>query len=116
MSVNEVLKKLKVPSTLERAFITEIRKHRLPVPVAELYFHPTRKWRFDFAYIDRMIAVECEGGTWSKGRHTTGQGFEDDCTKYNNAVLLGWRVFRFTGTMIKDGTAMEVIARALGVK
>ena len=102
-------------SSLERAFLFHIRVAKLPVPVAELKFMPPRKWAFDFAWIAEKIAVECEGGTWSKkGRHTSGQGFEDDCVKYNQATLLGWRVFRFTGAHIQSGYAMEVMARALG--
>ena len=76
----------------------------------ECRFDPDRKWRFDMAWPDRMIAVEVEGGTWSHGRHTTGSGFERDCEKYNRAAQLGWRVFRFTGAMIRDGRALALIS------
>ena len=63
-------------------------------------------WRFDFADVDRKIAIECEGGTWSKGAHTRGGGYESDCDKYNHAQRLGWVVYRFTGGMIRDGRAV----------
>ncbi len=33
---------------------------------------------------------------------------------YNFAAMFGWRVFRFTGAMVKDGTALETIKQALG--
>lgn len=72
-----------------------------------------RDWRFDFAWPKRKIALEVEGGTWSRGRHTRGSGFEKDCEKYNEATLLGWRVMRVTGNMVKDGRALQVIERAL---
>lgn len=62
----------------------------------EYKFHPKRKWRFDSAWPEKMIAVEFEGGIWTNGRHTRGKGYENDCEKYNNALLLGWRVFRLT--------------------
>lgn len=65
-----------------------------------------RDWRFDFADIDRKIAIECEGGTWSGGRHTRGGGYEGDCEKYNHAQRLGWKVYRFTSAMISDGRAV----------
>lgn len=81
-------------------------------PVPEYHFHPTRKWRFDFAYPIKKIAVEIEGGVWTGGAHTRGRGFEEDCEKYNAATLLGWRVFRFTGEMVERGE-MSVVMRNL---
>jgi hypothetical protein len=81
----------------------------LPEPEEEYEFHPVRKWRFDFAWPGPddswKIAVEVEGGKWTKGRHQRPQGFEDDMEKYNTAVNMGWRVFRFTGDMVQDGRA-----------
>lgn len=59
-----------------------------------------------------MIAVEVEGGTWSGGRHTRGDGFEKDCEKYNTAALAGWRVLRFTGAQVQSGIAITVIEGA----
>jgi len=61
----------------------------------EYKFHPVRKWRFDFADPHGKVAVEIEGGAFSGGRHTRGAGFIADCEKYNAAILMGWRVFRF---------------------
>ena len=78
----------------------------------EATFHPTRKWRFDFV-LPNKIAVEVEGGVYTKGRHTTGAGFTKDCEKYNEAVILGWRVLRFTTQQVTKGIAIETIKRAL---
>ncbi len=78
----------------------------------EYRFHPVRRWRFDFAWPEFKVALEAEGGTWSgkkKSRHTTAKGFHDDCIKYNTATLMGWRVYRFTSTMIKGGDALEML-------
>lgn len=63
-------------------------------PQAEYKFHPTRRWRFDFAYPDLMLAIEVEGGIWVGGRHIHPVGFEKDCEKYNEATKMGWKVFR----------------------
>lgn len=65
-------------------------------PVAEHRFDEKRKWRFDFAFIDALVALECEGGVWTGGRHTRGSGFLGDIAKYNRAAVLGWRVLRTT--------------------
>lgn len=77
----------------------------------EYKFHPTRKWRFDFAWPLEKFAVEIEGGVWSGGRHTRGKGFIEDCIKYNEAVMLGWRVIRVTTEMVENGEAMAYIER-----
>ena len=71
------------------------------LPVPEYEFAPGRKWRFDWAFPDRKIAVEVEGGNWGNGRHTRGKGYEDDCEKYNAAVAAGWSLFRFTPGMLE---------------
>jgi very-short-patch-repair endonuclease len=60
----------------------------------EYAFHPTRRWRFDFASPLLKVAVEIEG----RGRHQTVAGVRADCEKYNSAAALGWRVFRFPAT------------------
>lgn len=62
----------------------------------EYKFHPTRKWRFDFCLVAEKIAIELEGGIFIKGRHVRGVGYQKDCEKYRAAVLLGWRVLRYT--------------------
>ena len=104
-------------SKLEDEFQFQIDAIGVPPYEREYWFakHIGRKWRFDFAFPELMIAVECEGGTWGrKSRHTTGSGFEGDCSKYNTAALMGWTVLRVTSTMIKDGRAIGVLEEALG--
>lgn len=73
-----------------------------------------RRWRFDFAYPDRKIAIECEGGAFSGGRHTRGAGFEKDAEKYSEAAVRGWTVLRFTASQIESGAAVALVERALG--
>lgn len=83
----------------------------LPTPVTEHHFHPDRKWRFDFAWLDQKVALEVEGGIWIGGGHNRGKGFAKDIEKYNEAVRLGWRVLRCqpkeicmheTATLLRD--------------
>jgi len=64
--------------------------------IPEYQFNPNRKWRFDYALIDYMVAIEIEGGVWTNGRHTRGKGFINDMEKYNSANILGWHVLRYT--------------------
>ena len=76
-------------------------------PLREYKFHPDRKWKFDFYFPDAKLAVEIEGGTWVKGRHNSGAGFERDAQKYNQAVLMGIFVLRYTTGMVERGDALE---------
>jgi very-short-patch-repair endonuclease len=95
------------------AFAAVIRAVGLPDPIEEHRFAPPRRWRFDFAWPDRLLALEIEGGTWSGGRHVRGKGYEADCIKYSEAALLGWRVLRVTSEMVSDGRALALLERAL---
>lgn len=76
----------------------------LPAPEREYRFHPTRKWRFDFAWPALKVAVEIEG----RGRHQTFTGYAADCHKYNEAVALGWRVLRFPAAYTQPGRTRDL--------
>ena len=75
--------------------------------VLEYRFHPVRKWRFDAAvrYNGLMVAIEMDGGLFVRGRHSRGAGIVKDMEKLNSAVLLGWKVLRYTPQQIKAGLA-----------
>lgn len=75
-----------------------------------------RDFRFDFCFKEEKLLIEVDGGIYSGGRHTRGAGFEDDCTKINQAVLMGYRVLRFGPTAIKSGVALQCIEAALKTK
>jgi very-short-patch-repair endonuclease len=100
-------------SVLEALFAQQVRALRLPEPVREYRFDAIRRWKFDFAWPAQKVAVECEGGIWTSGRHTRGAGFEVDCEKYNAATLQGWRVVRFTSGMVKNGAAIDTLIGAM---
>lgn len=100
-------------SKYETLLYHQINIHTLPRPQREFRFHPTRQWRFDFAYPEKKIGIEVEGGIWNGGRHTRGKGFEGDCEKYNEAVMAGWKVLRFTPKMVETGAAVRLIENAL---
>lgn len=84
-----------------------------PVPVPEYKFHPTRKWRFDYAWPHLLLALEVEGGAFVAGRHTRGVGFVKDLEKYSEAAILGWRIVRVTPKQVKNGEALTLVERAL---
>jgi hypothetical protein len=67
------------------------RSQKLPVALPEFSFHPVRKWRFDWAFLDAMVYVECDGGIWIQGGHNRGAQMQKDWEKRNAATILGWR-------------------------
>lgn len=103
----------KDPSRLEAIFALQVRAIGLPTPERELIFHPKRKWRFDFSWPEKKIAVEIDGGTSSQGRHVRPTGYRADCCKMNSAALLGWTVFRGDAVMVKKGTLLEFVEAAI---
>lgn len=89
----------------------------IPTPETEYRFHPTRKWRLDYAWPTcNKVAVEIEGGAWSGGRHTRGSGFVKDMEKYNEAQRLGWQVFRFTPQQLQKGDAQAFMKVIFGIR
>lgn len=91
-------------------FLLQLRARKLDAPTRELVFHAERKWRFDFAWPDRKVALEVEGGAWVGGRHTRGAGFKEDCVKYGEAFRLGWTVLRVMPEHITSGLAADWLA------
>lgn len=100
---------------LEILHAEEVRNGiRLAYPEREFRFHPRRKWRFDFAWPQILVAVEIEGGVWSGGRHSGGAGMAADCDKYNAAVALGWKVLRFTERQLREADKVfELVLMAM---
>ena len=104
-----------VDSALEMALLTRLERAGLPLGEGQYRFVPARLYRFDRAWPGHgMVAVEIQGGLWVNGAHSRGSGVERDCVKLSIAAALGWRVLPISKAMIEDGTAVELIAQALG--
>lgn len=88
-----------------RIVAAECKMEKLPIPTFEHRFDELagRRWRFDLAWIPQRIAMEIDGGVYAQGRHTRGRGFEADCEKLNEALLQGWRVFRYSTGQVRQG-------------
>lgn len=88
---------------------------RGPDLAKEVMFHPTRKWRIDYYNPYARIGIEIEGlvGGKGKSRHTTLDGYTEDCYKYNAAGMLdgkdgGITILRLTRTMLDYDYIFEV--------
>ncbi len=96
-------------SKLEQRFALLWHSMNGPALEREFRFHPTRKWRADFAHIPSCTLIEIEGGIWIRGRHTTPRGFTADAEKYLEAALAGWRVLRLVDTQINASIVARII-------
>ena len=121
---------MKSKSDLEKYLETQLKQIGLSME-REYSFAKSigRRWRFDFADPERKIAIEIQGGVYGKrvicnhcgmpvtnengkpiiaagGAHSRGKGQERDFEKNNHAILLGWKVFYFSGQQIKSDEAI----------
>ena len=120
----------KKKSELEETLAMQIRAVKLPSVAREYRFAAIhvgmgkgirkrlaaaglKNWRFDFAWPEKMFAVECEGGGFTNGRHVRGAGFAEDMKKYHEAQNLGWTIYRCDLELIKSGKAINLIERLL---
>jgi hypothetical protein len=108
----------KIKREFDRAevFLRALEVRGLPRPEREHKFDAKRRWRFDYAWPERMIALEVEGGVWTAGRHTRGAGFIKDMEKYNRAAVLGWRLLRVTPDKLVSAGTFEMLREIFGLR
>ena len=76
--------------------------------VQQFQYLPTRKFKADFAWPDKKLALECDGMV-----HRIKERFEADVERHNELLMAGWRVFRVTGKMVRDGRAIELVRKII---
>ena len=99
-------------SKLESRFLFLWRVAQGPPLEREVQFHPTRKWRADFAHLASRTLIEIEGGIFlpGGGRHSRGLGYTKDAEKYLEAVLAGWTVIRLTEKQLELDFIERIVA------
>ena len=99
------------PSALEERLAFDMKALKFPPFEREYPFNEEgRRWRFDFAWPEHKLAVECHGLVASgKGGHQTISGLSHDLEKHNAATMQGWRVLYFPRAEIFSGRALILI-------
>ena len=93
----------------EFALHCRLELHPVNQPQREFQFDPMRKWRIDFAWPERKLAVEIESSVHRiKGR------FARDIDKYNALQKAGWTLLRYTAKMVHTATAIDDVLEILG--
>lgn len=109
------LKDRSLDSELEAVFLNRLEHAGLPPGEPQFRFVPGRQHRFDRAWPEHMVAVEVMGGVWSDDGHGRKSMVVKDYLKLSLAAALGWRCLPLTREMIEDGTAVNLLASALGL-
>jgi hypothetical protein len=101
-------------SSLEALLILQLADRKLPTPTQQALLIPGRKFRSDGAFLAERVAYDINGGTWNpRMRHSGGAGYEKDCEKHCLLVLHGWWPLVFTGKMVREGVAVDLLAMVL---
>ena len=101
---------MSIPSRLERRFELLWQTLDGPKLKSEFRFHPTRRWRADYAHLESRTLIEVEGGVWVGGRHNRAAGFVADAEKYFEATLDGWRVVRLVDSQLNLANIGRIVA------
>ena len=88
---------------LETLFLFAWRGIGGPEPLRQYRFAERSRYAFDFCwYQPQTLAVEINGGQWTKSGHSSGKGLQRDSKKSNLAIELGWRVLTFVTDDMKN--------------
>lgn len=82
----------------------------------EYRFDDKRRWRIDYAIVEKKIAIEVEGGAYTNGRHTRPSGFIADMEKYNELTRAGWRLIRVTPDDLLSAKTLNLIKDLINAK
>ena len=102
----------------ELAFVAQLTSLRYqwaaPGWMREYRFSPPRRWRFDYAYLPRKLAVEIDGSSaGGAGGHAYTSAREREYEKLNEAALRGWTVLHGTTEQAENGWLLEWVVRFL---
>ena len=86
---------------------------KLPEPVPEFRFEPTRKWRFDWAWPEYQLALEVDGGLFVLGGHNRGAQIVKTMEKENEAQVQGWHILKCQPHELCTCATVHLIQRAI---
>ena len=92
-------------SQIEKHFFYRWQKLYPSAPLErEVLLIPGRRFRFDFVHKPSRVAIEIQGGTYSRTAksHGTGVGLDRDYEKNNLAQYHGYIIFQLSCKMITE--------------
>ena len=94
----------------------------------EFRFHPVRPWRFDYAFPDKKVYLEVDGGIFGfyvtnkttgerkliVGGHNYGGQIRNEHAKRNAATVMGWRGVWCEPKWLLGDMTLRILKEALG--
>jgi len=94
----------------------------------EYRFHPVRRWRFDYAFPDKKVYLEVDGGIFGfyvtnkttgerkliVGGHNYGGQIRNEHAKRNAATVMGWRGVWCEPKFLLGDMTLRILKEALG--
>jgi very-short-patch-repair endonuclease len=93
-------------------FLALLKQEKIPAPCEEWVFAHPRRFRFDYAWPEQRLALEVEGGIFTRKAHGSITGILRDMEKYNLAAVHGWRVLRVTPNKLCDLQTIAMVGDA----
>lgn len=123
-SQNRVRTKWNPDYVLEYFKKVGIKDHCYP----EFRFHPVRRWRFDYAFPDKKVYLEVDGGIFGfyvtnkttgerklvVGGHNYGGQIRNEHAKRNAATVMGWRGVWCEPKFLLGDMTLRILKEALG--
>ena len=97
-------------------FIPFLKSAGIPEPVTEHRFAPPRRWRMDYAWPDAKLALEVQGGIWTRGRHSRPAALLKEWEKLNTGAAMGWRFLFCQPSDLLKAETIDAIRAALAFK
>jgi very-short-patch-repair endonuclease len=79
------------PTPSEQKFIDWCELENIAGYEMQYRYEPSRKWKADFAFIEKKILIEINGSDHYK----SWTNIKNDAEKWNHATMNGWKVFIF---------------------
>ena len=98
---------------MSQLFVQLCMQSGLARPTPEYQFLGDRRFMFDYAWVDKRIALEVEGGIFIRGAHGSVGGILRDIEKYDLAAVTGWIVLRVVAEDLLKSRTFEMVRRAI---
>lgn len=96
-----------------RASVEDMAGDPMLTASREYRWHPTRKFRADYAWPAHKLIMEKDGGLFVNGGHSRGKAREYDMEKDAEAMMQGWTVLRVSPRHMKSGQAVAWVKALL---
>ena len=98
-----------------KVFVQLCKQRGLPEPTLEHRIIPDRKYAWDICFIPWKVAVEIQGGIFTRGAHSRPTGQLRDMEKANLAAMRNWLILYVTPDQLCTSETLTMLELTLKV-